>query len=103
MLHRDTVCRGLRTNHPRTLSVFLSEALIKPVSAPALTSLAMRLRASSSAVDLSFLVDLFRPVPCVPMSPLLSSPLVSSRADELSIIQAARSAVSSRLSCVVKC
>lgn len=33
-----------------------------------LTSLAMRLSASSSALDLSFLVDLFRPVPWVPMS-----------------------------------
>lgn len=29
----------------------------------------MRFRASSSAVDLSFLVDLFRPVPWVPMFP----------------------------------
>lgn len=36
---------------------------------PPLTSLAMRFRASSSAVDLSFLVDLFRPVPWVPMFP----------------------------------
>lgn len=34
-----------------------------------LTSLAIRFRASSSAVDLSFLVDLFRPVPWVPMFP----------------------------------
>lgn len=42
-------------------------------SCPPLTSLAMRFRASSSAVARSFLVDRLRPVPCVPMSASVSA------------------------------